>query len=237
MDSDELQKHILATYLSLRFGIATVGIVLPLVLGVGGALYAGLPLKNSMSAYYHATGIDGRSMRDWFVGLLFVVGVFLYLYKGYSRAENYLLNVAGAFCIGIAVFPMAWPESAGSSWISLHGFCAITFFLCIAAVAIFCAGDTLPLLKDVDVRDRLKHSYRLIGILMVLSMLAAYLLSTVLHYATRTFYVEACGIFSFAAYWWLKSWELGRTEAEAKALQKRLKKTAGKVRDVIEPAT
>jgi hypothetical protein len=243
----ELQKHILSTYLSLRIGIAAIGMAFPLILAVGGYFYAGLCLQGSMSAYYHAVGPSGRTMRDWFVGILFAVGVFLYLYKGFSRIEDYLLNVAGVFSIGIAIFPMDWsacqliacevsgqiPCSGGGSkeWISLHGFCAITFFLCIASVCLFCADDTLPLIQSNDVRERLRKAYRLIGGLMIGSMALAYVFNTVLHNTARTFYVEAFGILSFAAYWWTKSWELGQTAAESRAIRGRLANVKGRVMD------
>ena len=64
-------------------------------------------------------------MRDWFVGLLFVEGIFLYLYKGFGRAGNLALNIAGVLAIGVALIP----EAAGHSWITAHGFCAIGLFL------------------------------------------------------------------------------------------------------------
>jgi hypothetical protein len=64
----KLDQHALATYFTLRRGVALIAIAFPLWLWIGGKLYAGLPLQNSMSAYYHAA-LDGKSMRDWFVGI------------------------------------------------------------------------------------------------------------------------------------------------------------------------
>src|SRR5690349_1291230 len=104
----ELQQNILTTYVNIRTGTAIVGILFPLILWLGGRLHVGLCLQGSMSAYYHATGVAGHSMRDWFVGLLFAVGIFLVLYKGYSHAENWALNIAGILALGVAVFPMHW---------------------------------------------------------------------------------------------------------------------------------
>jgi hypothetical protein len=233
MGSDELQEHILSTYFSLRLGIAVIGLLFPFILWFGGAAYANLPLLDSMSQYYHQLGIDGRSMRNWFVGLLFIIGACLYLYKGYSRLENWLLNAGGLFCVGVALFPMPWPEGSGSG-LSPHYICAVTFFLCIAAVALFCAGDTLPLVKNETHRAALKHSYRLVGIIMILSTLTAYLLGGVFHYAQRTFFMELAGVLSFGIYWALKTVELRHTEADCKAVVKKLTKTDGdgKVREV-----
>lgn len=214
MKSDELQNHIFATYLTLRIGVAVIGIGFPFLLWIGGVVL-GIPFQDSMSAYYHASA-DEHSMRNWFVGLLFAIGALVYLYKGYSRQENYALNFAGAFAIGIAVFPMAWPQSSG---VSIHGICAVLFFLCIAYVCIFRASDTLHLLKDPVREKRYRMLYRQIGIGMILFPLIALLLTMVFRqFSAYTFFAEATGIWVFAAYWLLKSRELKLTNAEHLAL-------------------
>lgn len=234
----ELQRHFLKTYMNIRLGVAFIGIVFPFLLWFGGQIYVRIPLQASMSAYYHAAGYAGRSMRDWFVGLLFAVGIFLYLYKGFSRAENWALNVGGALAVGVAIFPMPW-NTHSTTWLTLHGFCAIGVFLCIAFVALFCADETLGLIYDTDIRDparviaRLKFWYRLIGLAMIASMLVAYFLNTVLRTEFRVFWVETAGILSFAAYWLLKSWELGRTAAEMKTARAEVKKMDGKLMSIV----
>jgi hypothetical protein len=234
---EELQQHILSTYVNIRVGIAVIGILFPFILWLGGSLYAHLPLQCSMSAYYHAVGYEGRSMRDWFVGLLFVVGIFLYLYKGFSRAEDWALNIGGVLAVGVAVFPMPL-ETASSPWITLHGFCAIGLFLSIAFVALFCADDTLELVKDTTVPNpaqviaRLKLLYKLIGAAMILSMLAAYILNTVFKTEFRTFWVEAAGILSFGTYWLVKSWELRTTALELKTVRAQVRRVGGMVRSI-----
>lgn len=239
---EELQRHILSTYMNIRVGIAVIGIVFPFFLWLVGHVYARLPLQGSMSAYYHAVGSEGRSMRDWFVGLLFVVGIFLYLYKGFGRAENWALNIGGVLAVGVAVFPMPW-DTPSTYWITRHGFCAIGLFLCIAFVALFCADDTLDLIYDTDIRNpaqviaRLKLLYRLIGLVMIVSMLVAYICNTVLRTEFRTFWVEAAGIVSFGTYWLLKGWELRRTAAELKTVRAQLKKTDGRVESIVPKST
>jgi hypothetical protein len=50
MKSGELQDHVFATYVSLRFGMAVIAIVFPLLLWFGGAMQ-GIPLQDSMSAW------------------------------------------------------------------------------------------------------------------------------------------------------------------------------------------
>jgi hypothetical protein len=237
VEPDQLREHVLRTYFSLRYGIATVGIALPLVLWFGGQYGAGIPLRDSMSAYYYAEGPLGQGMRDWFVGGLFLVGGCLYLYKGFSRAENYLLNAAGIFAVLVALVPAKWEEGGKSFGSEYHNYFAIGFFLCIAAVATFCAEETLSLLSE-SAGNKLKHTYRGIGVLMFVSMVAAALIDD----QRWKFWVEICGVFCFAAYWWIKSVELGKSEAQGEALQKKLEKKNEKVefvtrRTLIRKAT
>lgn len=153
MKSTDLQRHITATYINLRIGVAALAIILPLVLWIGGRLLFDLPLQASMSAYYHAG--DG-AMRDVFVGVLIAVGAFLYLYKGFTILENTALNLAGLLLVGVALFPMDWNCGNACGGLSLHGTFAILFFLSIAYVCIFRASDTLDLIEDETKVERYK---------------------------------------------------------------------------------
>lgn len=223
MKNKALQDHIAATYLTLRIGIAVLAIALPFILWIGGHVRADLPLQGSMSAYYHGgTG----AMRDEFVGVLFAVGAFLYLYKGFTTLENYALNLAGVFIVGVAIFPMEWECGDSCKGFSLHGVCAVLFFLSIAYVCIFRASDTLELISDKDKVKRYKKSYKLLGMGMLASPAIAVLLTFFLqpHSEAKStvFFVEAAGVLIFAWYWILKSREIHLSNAEKAALEGRL---------------
>lgn len=223
MKSEELQANILSTYFTLRLGIVVLSVALPLVLYFGGKL-AGVDLLSSMSAYYG--GHDGL-MRNWFVGILWTIGSFLYLYKGFSVAENVALNFAGGFAIGVAMIPCNCWDGAGASS-KLHAFCAVSFFLSMAFVCLFCAGDTIGLLPDQKTQNKFKRRYRIIGWLLVASPAAAVLASYLLdQHANFKFFVEAFGVWIFAAYWAVKSHEFRITSAEKLAVQGKLE-AAGK---------
>jgi hypothetical protein len=247
-EPEQLQKNVLSTYLNLRIGIAVVGIALPLVVSIVGRLYAQLCLQHSISAYYQAVGPTGHSMRDWFVGSLFVMGVFLYLYKGFGPVENFLLNLGGVSAVLVALVPLPWKScdlavcgaAAGpckGPLLSAHGIFSYGVFLCMAAVCLFCAGDTLPLIKDAGFRNadqlirRYKATYRVIAVLMLASIAAAYLLNTLANNPSTVFWVETAGVWSFAAYWLVKSDELKKTAAESKATCGKLVRHNGKIRD------
>jgi hypothetical protein len=149
------------TYHSLRLGLGVVGVALPTLLWIGGRLLDGEPLRTSMSAYYYSP-----NLRNLFVGLLFVIGVGLYLYKGFSRTENLTLNFAGAFAVGVAVFPTT-PPGVGKASLTWHTTFAVIFFVLIASVAIFRSSDTLSLIRDTRKAETFRMWYRIIGVLMI----------------------------------------------------------------------
>jgi hypothetical protein len=174
-----------------------------------------------MSAYYYT------SMRNVFVGALVAVGFFLFLYKGFSKREDLALTLAGAFAVGVAMFPT---KAKGASWdmVSvLHTSLAVAFFLCIAYVCIWRASDTLSLIRDIEKARKYQATYSVIGIAMIISPLAAILLAYLLEEARVViFAVEAAGVVVFAIYWFIKSKEMKETDAESLALE-----------GLLEPAT
>ena len=162
----QLDEHILRTYWSLRWTLVVVGILFPFLLIIGGenGIYrawglqvpefpSSIPWQDSLSAYYHAgfkcTAHKG-ALRDIFVGSLWTISFSLIMYTGFSKLENWLLNLAGAALLGVAFFPTDWPapkniESCGEigkklgynwrpevfaglpHWMSMHAISAIVF--------------------------------------------------------------------------------------------------------------
>jgi hypothetical protein len=167
------------------------------------------------------------AMRNWFVGVLFGVGVFLCLYKGFSTTENYALNIAGVLALGIALNPMdLWETSRPGT---LHGFCAVSFFLVIAFVALFCARDTLHLIDDEKKRRWYSGLYLGLGSLMIILPLATWAYTVATNNGSRVFFLEAAGIIAFSLYWLVKTFEMRRTEALARAARGELEIVKGKV--------
>lgn len=236
MAQKNLSNHVSYTYQALRRGVAAIAFGLPIVLAFGGYVWKQLPLQNSMSAYYHANAGHGP-MRDWFVGGLFAVGVILFVYQGYTRREDIALNLAGMFVCGVALVPMEWSESTTSDKFSWHGVLAVLFFLCIGYVCVFRASDTLPLILDLQKRARYRRWYKIIGTLMWLSPLGAFLLVSVFGVRDQLiFFVELFGVYAFAAFWALKGHEIGLTKADYKATKGELQhqETAGQTYIVQE---
>jgi hypothetical membrane protein len=246
----ELSKHITATYQTLRVVLVVIALLFPWVLWIGGHLSnERIQLQPSMSDYYHANEVSRREfaerqaaiqeglqrqdvqldsgrgvLRNWFVGVLFVISALLFVYKGYRPAEDVALNLAGIFAVLIAVFPNAW-DGPG---LPFHGIFAVSFFLCIAYVCIFCASATLSLIEDEDKRKRYRRLYKFLGWAMVATPVIAAILSEFVQRRTSyIFFAEAAGVYAFAAYWLVKTREISETNADRRAASGELFLPAG----------
>lgn len=233
---NSLQDHVFGTYVSLRYGLVAIGVMLPILLWAIGCAH-GVGLQPSMSDYYWAGTAGKPPSRDWFVGGLFAVAACLYLYKGFTTAENLALNFAALLGVGVAIFPMAPRGEAIDARFSVHGTCAVLMFLCLVYVVWRCAGNTLSLLKD-DVAARFRKTYRFIGFVMLASPLTALGMNLALGGGKAyTFFIEAAGIWAFAAYWVVKSREFKHSKATRRALQGAIETSAeGKGHIVAESA-
>jgi hypothetical protein len=223
----DLQKHMAGTYFGLRAGLVVIGFTLPFVLWIGGGLLHGLELQGSMSAYYNTrVGLGVLTPRDFFVGGLFATAACLYLYKGFSPKENVALNCAGVFAALVALFPTA-PDGAGGGPVTLHGTFAVLFFLCIAYVSVFRAADTLEGVRP-EHRAWYRRAYKTLGGLMIVSPLAAVLFARVTAMGrgpgARVFWAEAFAVWTFAAYWAVKTVEMRTSHAEEEALDAELRR-------------
>lgn len=249
----DIQKQMMATFLSLRVGVGVIGILFPLVLWGGGNI-AGFHLADSMSAYYHANRdcIDPKlpehdapcrvqppvsgagPMRNWFVGVLFVMGVCLYLIKGFSKWEDLLLTTAGILAICVAIFPMPWTDGRVSGF-PKHYVSAVTFFILIGFVCMFCSGKTLKFMPpNTPDRDKVialyKVRYRVLAITMALSPVAAYLFNEFTHQHRVGFWAEAFGVWAFGTYWLVKTKELKLSDVERRALKGEIEMDMSKLR-------
>lgn len=232
-EAESLQKHMLGSYVSLRKSIAVIGAALPLLLWLGDYALDRSALRASMSAYYYSR------MGDVFVGALISIGLFLYLYKGFSTRENLALNLGGALAVGVALLPTSPIYVDHTSTSKLHGTFAALFFLCIAYVCIFRASDTLSLIRDTRRAERFRSTYRVLGLMMVVSPALAvgltYLFESSTQKHTWLFFVEAVAVWVFSAYWLVKSRELDTSGADQLALEGKLK-AATKNKGLVQTA-
>src|SRR5437867_6053121 len=222
MTAEALQHHVAGTYRNLRKSMAILSFAFPLVLLFAGWFWHGVPPQGSMSAYYLAESggpgaipeflrqrnvgfindflsqFDPRTpMRSWFVGFLFVLGVVMIVYQGLTREENWLLNFAGVFALGVAVFPTGGCTKCG--WLTVHGVSAGASFLCLGVVAWIGARQILR--KDLGkAKTRYYQTrYWITAVAMLVSPAAAWLVTQLLGETYFVFWAEAFGLWSFAA--------------------------------------
>ncbi|MCC6196415.1 MAG: hypothetical protein IT518_18340 [Burkholderiales bacterium] len=241
-DSRELWKHFADTYFSLRIGLAVLAAAMPFVL-YGYGKWNGLDLQPSMSRYFWAAAPDQCAsfpLRTVFTGFLFAIGAGLYLYKGLTERENWLLNAA-AVCAGlVAIFPerlrleeadrdpglaqlfatcpavKAWAAGSAPSVLSVHYIAAVVLFLLLAAVAWFCTSKSLEYLPVGQDAARFRRRYKIIAIAMLLFPIAGLAAAYLFGYASSwIFFIEAAGVVTFAVFWFVKSRELALSRLEA----------------------
>ena len=228
MDNRTLLRHVFDTYNTLRFGMAAIAFFFPLLLW-GWGWWHGLPLQGSMSAYYWASIEGDPPVRVLFVGGIFAIGSFLFLYKGYTFWEDWALNFAALFVICVALFPTSWncgSELGPCPSSNPHVLFAIAFFACIAYVALFQSRKTLSELQDQagqpdsKGQQRYTNLYRLTSAGLVLSPVAAIIAHLAFQkYQALTYFLELFGIWAFASFWLIKSLELRESQAERQVLR------------------
>lgn len=92
-------NDIVISYKALRRLIGVLGILLPLICIIGGLLFTADPIQQSISLYYYS------NMRDFLVGILFVVSLFLITYKGTRVIDLIITSITGIAGLCIAIFP------------------------------------------------------------------------------------------------------------------------------------
>lgn len=145
----------------MRRLIGILGISLPFVLIFGLGVFGNEePFQDSISDYYH-TG-----MRDYFVGILCGIGLFLFSYKGYVDHEEkykYKDNIVGNIACVLALL-VAFCPTSGTFIGKIHLVSAGLFLLTLAifSLFLFTKGDT-----DTQRKRRRKRIYIWCGSIIV----------------------------------------------------------------------
>ncbi|HEX2763871.1 MAG TPA: hypothetical protein VHM92_08550 [Allosphingosinicella sp.] len=214
---DAVLANITASYFFLRRGLAFLALAFPF------ALWALAGINDSLSAYYHCTGgvcaaRGGGAGRDVLTGVLLATGTFLFFYKGYTRKEDWALNLAGIAAAAVAFFPSDFARVEGRSLIGkIHFIGGLVFFLAIAFVCLVCSGDTLKTLKDEAKLRWFKRRYAALGTAMIAVPIGVFALHYLLERPGRGYTVlgvELAGLFVFAAFWLYKSKEIALIERQ-----------------------
>jgi hypothetical protein len=212
----EVLANITSSYFFLRRGLAFLALAFPFALWALGGIH------NSLSAYYHCSrdgcGAGAGAARDVFVGVLWATGTFLFFYRGYTRKEDWALNLAGVAALCVAFFPSDFARIEGRSLIGkIHFTGGLAFFLAIAFVCLFCSGDTLKQLKDGASVRSFKRAYAALGSAMIAVPIGVFALHYLLERPGRGYTVlgvELAGLVVFAIFWLVKSKEIRLIERQ-----------------------
>ena len=201
MDKNGDGKRVFVSYLTLRRAVGILGVLLPVLLAVGCLVLGSCTaLEQSISAYY------GTAMRDILVGILFVIGWFLFSYRGYERKDDAAGDLACFFALGVALFP----TTSGSNAIrTVHFLCATALFLVLAYFSLCLFTKTrkgVPPTPEKKIRNRI---YVVCGVIMLaciasVALYHALLTETPIAAIKPVFWLESLALWAFGWSWFVK---------------------------------
>lgn len=116
------------SYLQHRRAIGWLGLALPPILVLGG-LAAGVAVQPSLSDYHHG------AMRDGFVGMLAMIAMALYAYRGHGRLDDLSADAACVLAVATAMVPTDPPGERSVAGI-VHLIAAGLFLLVLAWICL-----------------------------------------------------------------------------------------------------
>lgn len=200
------------SYLSMRRMIGILGIALPIVVVVGGLIQGKIEIQPSISGYYYT------NMRDFFIGILCIVSIFLISYKGYEKIDNLIGNLSGIFALGMVLFPTEMCNG-GSSNVgifllndNISGYIHLTFgflfFVTLSYNSIFLFTKRQPG-HFSEAKRRRNFIYRFCGSIMILATLlivvyTLFLRNTAFDKIFPVLILETISLFAFGISWLVK---------------------------------
>jgi hypothetical protein len=183
------------SYKSVRVSVGVVGFALPIVLLVSVIWVE--PMPGSISAFYYTP------MRNYFVGTLFAMGIFLFSYR-YAPRDNILSGVAALLVAFVALSPTAQSGQPHTAWNVAHLVAAGTFFAVLAGFSYFLftrTEDGVPPEPGTH-KARRNKIYRACGVITLLALvIGAALLQSPIH---LLFWWETVAVWAFSFSWLVK---------------------------------
>ena len=201
------------SYLTLRKAVGVLGMLLPWVVVFGAKVFGSYAMKDSISAYYYS------NMQDLFVGLLIMVGAFLFAYKGFSRTDDVVANVCGLLAMAVAIFPTRTEDDKrlpvgifqANDYVSsfVHYTCAVLLFVLLASMSLFLFRKTTEGATPTAQKLKRNKVYFGCGVFMYAAVVVGGLLSLpafdrLTEHAHVIFWVEALCLSAFGFSWLVK---------------------------------
>jgi len=200
------------SYLAMRRMIGILGVALPIVLVIGGFIQDEIAIQPSISGYYYT------NMRDFFIGMLCIVSIFLMSYKGYEKVDNFVGNLSGLFALGMVLFPTemcnGYNSKVGIFLLDddvsgyIHLVFGFMFFLTLSYNSIFLFTKRQPGHFNAAKRRR-NFVYRLCGIIMItatilITIYTLFLRNTILDKIYPVLIFESVALLAFGVSWLIK---------------------------------
>jgi len=216
----------LITVKYLRTLIGIMGMILAGFLAVGSAVFGqcDLEFQPSISHYYFT------NMRDFFVGTLFAVAVFLFCYKGHNKWDNRASTLAAIFAFITALLPtdvehctscrhwvVSFLDFSGRGYFHLVSASLFLLTLALMSIFLFTISDQSQLPPRKKTRNRV---YYFTGISIIVCLIGAGL-SIVLKLNEKVdfpfvFAFEAASLVAFGVSWLTKGGLFYRDKEEVK---------------------
>ena len=181
-------------YKAQRLMLGIIAFVLPIL--VTAVARESLP---SISASYFTEA------RNWFVGLLFIVGGWMFTYNGHTSGESIASKVGALAAVAVAVFPTSEATCSSSTLSStIHTTAAVFMFVILAY---FCFGPVRERTKGQGgKKGRRAKLYFACGSIISLSMLVGLIGAVFLDCETTTrieltYWVETFALSAFGVAW------------------------------------
>jgi len=180
-------------YRSLRLLVGIIAFAIPICV----TIISSDPLASISASYY-------TEARDVFVGMLFVVGAFLWAYNGHSKPQSYTSKIASIAAVFVAVFPTACKSCEPNTTSFIHYVSAVILF---SILTYFCLG---PFRKNTRGKGGKKGTrsiiYLICGLIMAGCMVGMGICELVLPDEQKsalriTYWAEAVALFSFGIAW------------------------------------
>lgn len=180
-------------YRALRLLVGIIALTLPFAV----SFISLVPLPSVSASYY-------TDARDAFVGMLFVVGSFLWAYNGHSPTEARASKLASLAAVFVAIFPTSCETCPVDSTAVIHYSAAAVLF---AILAFFCFGPFRKNTKGVKgKKGRRSKIYFVCGWVIVGSMLGLCIMKltvpgNTLSLLRATYWIEAISLTAFGIAW------------------------------------
>lgn len=209
----ETRNRLVLSYLTLRRLIGFTGMLLPVILIAGSFQELGWKsVQLSISDYYYTRN------GDVLVGIICILSVFLFTYRGYDWKDVLLTRLAAFSGLGVALFPTA-PDPPFAQYNihlvlrsipvipyagELHLIFAAVFFITLSCMSLFLftrSDQPVPVLPRPDAPMTAKNKRNLLYILCGCIMLVCITVLAVYFNVPR--FRTLCGSFPLAL--WLES--------------------------------